>query len=90
MVQLIDSYTRAIIVYLKSPYGGKTTPEIAGQLEILPRTINKIYAKAIEYGFDPNSKPFYLKTEHVQDAPCSGRPSKQTPENIQAIVQKVH
>jgi hypothetical protein len=44
MVQPIDSHTRAIIVFLKSPFGGKSTPEIAGQLEIPPRTINDIYA----------------------------------------------
>jgi transposase len=89
MVQLIDSHTRAIIVFLKSPFGGKSTPEIAGQLEISPRTINDIYARAIKRGFDPNYKPFTLKPEHVQDAPRSGRPSKQIEANTQAVLEKV-
>jgi transposase len=89
MVQPIDSHTRAIIVFLKSPFGGKTTPEIAGQLEISPRTVNSIYARAIQRGFDPNYKPFTLKPEHVQDAPRSGRPSKQTEQNAQAVPEKV-
>jgi transposase len=89
MVQLTDSYLRAIIVYLKSPFGGKTTNEIAGQLEIPIRTINDIYARAIKRGFDPNYKPFTLKPEHVQDASRSGRPSKQTEENAQALLEKV-
>jgi transposase len=90
MVQFIDSHTRAIIVFLKSPFGAKTTAEIAGHLEISPRTVNKIYARAIERGFDPNHKPFSLKPEYVEDAPRSGRPSKQTEEISQSIIRKVH
>jgi transposase len=82
MVQPISPYIRAIIVYLKSPHGGKTTPEIAEQLEISPRTINDIYARAIKRGFDPNYKPFSIKPEYIEDAPRSGRPTKHTSENI--------
>jgi transposase len=89
MVQLIDLHTRAIIVFLKSPFSGKSTPEIAGQLEISPRTINDIYTRAIKRGFDPNYKPFTLKPEHVQDAPRSSRPSKQIEANTQAVLEKV-
>ena len=69
MVQPIDSHIRAIIVFLKSPFGGKSTPEIASQLEITPRMIYDIYARAIKRRFDPNYKPFTLKLEYVQDAP---------------------
>jgi hypothetical protein len=86
MVQYIDPYTRAIIVFLKSPHGGKTTPEVAGQLELKARTINDIYSRAIKRGFDPNQKPFSLKPEHIEDAPRSGRPSKQTSQTSEAII----
>ena len=89
MVKPIDSHTRAIVVFLKSPFGGKTTPEIAIQLDISPRTINDIYARAVKRGFDPNHKPFVLKPEYVQDAPRSGRPSKQTEDAAQAVLEEV-
>ena len=65
----IDPYTRAIIVYLKSPYGGKSSAEIASQLDIHPRQINDTYSRAIKRGFDPNQRPFTIKPEHVEDAP---------------------
>jgi hypothetical protein len=75
MVRRISPYTRAIIVFLKLPCGGKTTNEIAGQLEIALRTINEIYSRAIRRGFDPNIRPFTLKDEYIEDAPRSGRPT---------------
>jgi transposase len=89
MVQYIDSHVRVVIVYLKSPLGGKTTPEIASEFEIALRTVNRIYAKAIERGFDPNTTPFSIKPEYVQDAPRSGRPSKQTEANAQVILENI-
>jgi transposase len=90
MVQFIDPCTRAVVVYLKSPFGGKTTAEIAGQLELTPQTINNIYARAIKRGFDPNQKPFIMKSEYVQDTPRSGRPTKQAEPAKQALVSQVH
>jgi transposase len=89
MVQFIDPCTRAVVVYLKSLFRGKTTAEIASQLELTPQTINDIYARAIKRGFDPNQKPFIMKSKYVQDAPRSGRPTKQTEPTKQALVSQV-
>ena len=81
--------TRALIVTLKSPVGGKTSAQIHEETGISVRQINRIYARAIERGFEPNSRPFTLKDEWLEDAPRSGRPLKQTPENIEKVVTKV-
>jgi len=85
----IDLATRAVIVSLKTPFGGKTTAQIACRLGIPERTINRIYARAIERGFDPNQEPLVLKDEYLIDAPRSGRPKKRTDEVINQLVQKV-
>jgi transposase len=84
-----DIATRALVVTLKSPIGGLTTAEISEETGISPRQVNRIYARAIERGFDPNHRPFTLKDEWLEDAPRSGRPSKQTPETSQVIISKV-
>ena len=81
--------TRALIITLKSPVGGKTSAQIHEETGIFIRQINRIYARAIERGFEPNFRPFTLKDEWLEDAPRSGRPSKQTPENIENITNKV-
>ena len=81
--------TRALIVTLKSPVGGKTTAQIHEETGISVQQINRIYARAISRGFDPNIRPFTLKEEWLKDAPRSGRPSKQTPENVDKIITKV-
>jgi hypothetical protein len=49
-----DISTRALIVALKSPTRGKTTAEVAEKTGLTTRQVNKIYARAIERGFDPN------------------------------------
>ncbi|KAK4106672.1 hypothetical protein N658DRAFT_394778, partial [Parathielavia hyrcaniae] len=49
-----DIATRALIVTLKSPFGGKTSAEISEETGISVRQINRIYARAIERGFEPN------------------------------------
>lgn len=67
--------TRASIVALKAT--GKTTAEVAEITNITPRTINRIYARAIERGFDPAHRPLLLEDSHLADAPRSGRPSVQ-------------
>jgi len=56
---------------------GKTNHEITGLIGAEKRRINLIYALAIKRGFDPAVRPLKLETKHVEDAPRSGRPSKQ-------------
>lgn len=84
-----DIATRALIVTLRSPFGGKTSAQISEETGISIRQINRIYARAIERGFEPNHRPFILRDEWLEDAPRSGRPSKQTPEAIEKIVNQV-
>jgi transposase len=67
--------TRALIIAYKAD--GKTNQEITGMTGAEKRTINSIYARAIERGFDPAVRPLKLENKHVEDAPRTGRPSKQ-------------
>ncbi|KAJ6276523.1 hypothetical protein J3E71DRAFT_348000 [Bipolaris maydis] len=66
--------------------GNKKITDLTG---IEKRTLNKIYARAIERGFDPAERPLNLRDEHVQDASRSGRPSKQTEDTSSAVVLTV-
>lgn len=84
-----DITTRALVVTLKSPSGGKTTTEIAEITGISTRQVNGIYARAIERGFDPNHRPLTLRDEYLRDAPRSGRPTKQTEERKNEVIVKV-
>jgi transposase len=77
--------TRALIVCLKSPFVGKSTSEIAKETGLSARTINSIYARAIERGFEPN-EPLRIDDRFLVDAPRSGRPRKEVAENL---IQKV-
>jgi hypothetical protein len=70
----IDIATRALIITLKSPLGGKITIEIHEKTGILVCTINSIYTRAIERGFDPNHLLIELKDEYLKDIPRSSRP----------------
>ncbi|KAL6402750.1 hypothetical protein AUP68_14086 [Ilyonectria robusta] len=83
-----DIATRALVVSLKSPTGGKTTSEVAGITGLSPRTINEIYSRAISRGFDPNLRPMILHDEYLHNAPASGRPKKQTDEAQDQILVK--
>ncbi|KAK0714517.1 hypothetical protein B0H67DRAFT_578355 [Lasiosphaeris hirsuta] len=83
-----DIATRALIVTLKSPVGGKTSAQISEETGLSIRQINRIYARAIKRGFEPNHRPFILKDEWLEDASRSGRPSKKTPENTEKIIAK--
>ena len=65
------------------------TSDIAKKLGYSTRQVQRIYGRAIKRGFDPNETLFILKDKWLQDAPRSGRPTKQTPETTQAIVTKV-
>ncbi|CAI0645621.1 unnamed protein product [Colletotrichum noveboracense] len=84
-----DPIQRAVVIALRSPHGGKTTKEIS-QITGLPvRSINRIYARAVEAGFEPNEKALVILPDHVIDKPRSGRPKKQTAAAINAVTSKV-
>jgi transposase len=76
-------------VTLKSPAGGKTSLEVSGITGVSVRQVNRIYARAIERGFDPNARPLLLQNAWLEDAPRSGRPSKQSDAVIQTTLEKV-
>jgi transposase len=84
-----DVATRAFVVALKSPVGGLSSAEVSEKTGLTISTINRIYGRAIERGFDPNLRPLLIKDEWLQDAPRSGRPSKQTPDTKEKVVAKV-
>ena len=53
-----DIATRALVVTLKAPNGGaKTTAQIHLITGLPERTINQIYSRAIDRGFEPNESP---------------------------------
>ncbi|PQK11111.1 hypothetical protein BB8028_0002g14290 [Beauveria bassiana] len=81
--------TRALILTLKAPFCGKSTAEIASLTGVSTRTVDRIWARAIERGFDPAVLPVVLKDEYLEDAPRSGRPSKHTPTNQNLVVAKI-
>ena len=71
-----DISTRALIVTLRSPIGGKTSKEIAAITGVPKRTVDSIYARAIQHGFKPNQLPLTIKDDILRDSPRSGRPKK--------------
>jgi transposase len=86
-----DLATRALIVSLKAGLIDKPTPtrEIYALTGVSERVINLIYARAIARGFDPACRPTVLENKHLEDAPRSGRPRKDTQEVQQFIASKV-
>ncbi|EOA92040.1 uncharacterized protein SETTUDRAFT_84538 [Exserohilum turcica Et28A] len=72
-----DISTRSFIVALKSPFGGKSTREIAEMTGISPRTIDSIYGRACQRGFEPNARLIKILPQYLEDAPRAGRPRKQ-------------
>jgi hypothetical protein len=53
------------------------------------RTVDRIYSRAIAAGFEPNVLPLKILPHHVQDVSRSGRPSKQSQEAREEIIQHV-
>ncbi|KXN73268.1 hypothetical protein CONCODRAFT_77460 [Conidiobolus coronatus NRRL 28638] len=51
-------------------------------------TVNRIYSKALERGFEPNVLPVCLKLEHLQDGPRSGRPVMADQHIQEAVINK--
>ena len=79
--------TRAQVITLKAL--GIPNKEIYQRTGIKPRTVNDIYDRAIQRGFDPNAEQSVIRDIHVQTAPRPGRPSKQTEEIKEDILNKV-
>jgi len=82
-----DMATRAQVVTLKAL--GLKNSEIERQTGIKTRTINSIYDRAIQRGFDPNAEQRVVHDNHVQNASRPGRPSKQTEDIKEDILNKV-
>ena len=49
------------------------------------RQVSRIFNRAIQRGFDPTATIVNLCTEHIQNAPRSGRPKVVTPEYLERI-----
>jgi Transposase len=71
-----DIATKALVVTLKASQ--KATIEISGLTGLIPRTIDRIYATAVDRGFDPAVRPLVIRDEFVADKKRTGRPSKRT------------
>ena len=84
-----DIYTRTLITTLESPAYGKIKAQISELTGVKPRTVDCVYSRAIQAGFEPNVLPLKILKQHVQDAPRSGRHIQQTAEAIQQIVDHV-
>ncbi|KAF2191465.1 hypothetical protein K469DRAFT_371863 [Zopfia rhizophila CBS 207.26] len=67
-----DSATRAQVVALK--VFGASNEDIEQQTGIKARTVNSIYDRAIQRGFNPYAEHPIVYNIHVEDAPRSGRP----------------
>lgn len=81
-----DICIRSAVITLKAT--GKTTKETAYLTGVSQRSVNEIYARAIQRGFDAAIHPLNLKDIHLQDDPRSGRPRKDTKnEEIKAKVR---
>ena len=77
---------RVTVVALRA-YTTKTSAEIAKIVDLSIATVNRIYARAIERGFDPIHTK--ITDEYVQDGARSGRPTKQDPQTVNTILSKV-
>ena len=84
-----DPALRATVLALKASAVGKTTSQITSITGLSKRTINDIFARAVQRGFDPNSVPLDIRSEHVEDARRTGRPTKQTEDIKTIIIDKV-
>lgn len=58
-------------------------------LGISRSTVNRWFQRAKQRGFDPLARPCIIQDHHVVDGARTGRPTKQTPENINAVVTQV-
>lgn len=82
-----DLATRAQVISLKA-FTQKTFAEIAYITGLSDPTTRRIFARAIERGFEPDVNPVILD-EYVKDAPRSGRPTKQDTVTKDSVLSKV-
>jgi transposase len=82
-----STYSDRVTVVALRAYTSKTSQEIAKIVDLSISTVNRIYARAIERGFDPIHTK--ILDEYVEDSPRTGRPTKQNPETIDNILLKV-
>jgi hypothetical protein len=81
-----DTATRAQALTLKLM--GCPNAEIESMTGMQPRTVQLLYKKAFERGFNPTESKTILN-HHVEDGKRSGRPTKQTTKLIQNVISKV-
>jgi len=67
---------------------GIRSAEIQEITGIQHRTLQALFRKAKERGYDPDTSKKILDI-HVKDAPRSGRPTKQTPEVVENVISKM-
>jgi hypothetical protein len=79
--------SRAVATALKAE-GSLQTAQIATFTGLSKRTIQRVYNRAIERGFDPSVRPLVLQDAFFEDGPRSGRPAK-VEAIADAIVKKV-
>ncbi|KAL6165668.1 hypothetical protein ACJQWK_08887 [Exserohilum turcicum] len=87
MAPYTNIYTRTLVIALKSPLSGKNTSQVSALTGVHPRTVDRIYSRAIAAGFEPNDLPIKILPYHVQDAPKPGRPAKQAEVKEQILQQ---
>ncbi|KAJ5564780.1 hypothetical protein N7513_001022 [Penicillium frequentans] len=75
-----DMAMRTLVITMK--WMGMDPLHISALTEMPVRTINSIWARAIERGFDPSRRPIMICEAHVIDAPRSGRPKKERSEDL--------
>lgn len=83
----VNSATRASIMTLKAT--SQRSDDVAYMFGVTRRAVDKIYARAINRGFDPAVRPIRVPNECINNAPRSGRPKKQTKAIVSRIIQKV-
>jgi transposase len=66
-----------------------TSEAIASLLGMSTRAVNSIYSDAKKRGFNPQARPLHMENSFFESASRSGRPTKVTTENQQAITQIV-
>lgn len=82
-----ETAVRAQVVALRA-YTTKTSSEIACLTGLSISSVNRIYARAIERGFNPHEDPL-IHDRYVEDQPRSGRPIKQDASTQELVISKV-
>jgi transposase len=82
-----DIAKRAIVVACKA--NGISNTTISEQIGLSASTIRNIYQRALENGFDPNSRPWTISDAMLADAPRSGRPTKRSLDVQNLVLSKV-